>query len=92
VADTGTTRGAEGRLYKAYYRFPFRGTNVKIVSLNPMELEGEINYDQVLFVQSAGTMQELTAQVGQLSKGTPPAPTSEKYAYRNGEWSYVEPK
>ncbi|KPL05555.1 hypothetical protein AMJ85_11685 [candidate division BRC1 bacterium SM23_51] len=89
-SQEGIAQGDDGKFYKAYYRFPLRAIRISVANLAPLELEGEIQYDHVLVVQSAESKEALVGQQGRPREGDQPVRATEKYRYQNGDWSFVE--
>ena len=92
AAADGVTSCPDGRYHKAYFRFPVKSVQVSVSPADPSILDGEIAYDQTVHVQTGDSPEAILKEPGQPSKDTPPAATSEKYRFRNGEWVYIEDK
>lgn len=89
-SDKGIEKGEDGKYYKAYYRFPLRSIGLSVKDAAALELEGEIAYDRVLFVQSAESKEALLEQTGRPYEQARAVRVTEKYRFKNGKWEYVE--
>ena len=90
VSQANITRTADGKWSKAYFRFPVQSVHIEIASTMPPEFIGEIDYDRVLYVQTADNREEVVQQVGNPLPDMKPVRSIEKYAYRNGNWVFIE--